>query len=156
MSYWAILFIILAIAMAVGPIMLMQPSRRDRRIASYRQKAATLGLQVRMDNYGERLVAVYSLPVKLPKNTSEWQLSKLAYAHDIHFYGRWQLSSRDKITNAETVVALKSFIDSLPDDIVGLAAHPKWVSLAWSERSDDVSVEQIKAYLQSLYQIVTQ
>lgn len=152
MSYWPIVFIVLAIAMAVGPIMIMQPSRRDRRLAELRQKAASLGLQLRLSDYEGSSVAVYTLPVILPKNTPTWQIIKQAYAHGLHFYQHWQLSSSSTIEMVPATIAdaLKAYIDQLPDDIVGIEVSNKIVGIWWQEKPNSVTIEEIKSLLEKL------
>lgn len=152
MSYWPIVFIVLAIAMAVGPIMIMQPSRRDRRLAELRQKAASLGLQLRLSDYEGSSVAVYTLPVILPKNTPTWQIIKQAYAHGLHFYQHWQLSSSSTIEMVPATIAdaLKAYIDQLPDDIVGIEVSNKIVGIWWQEKPNSVTIDEVKSLLEKL------
>lgn len=155
MSYWSILFILLAIAMAVGPIMIMQPSRRDRRLAALRQTAATLGMHVRMSDYEGKPVAVYSLPVDLLKTTPKWQLIKQLYSHDIHFYQQWQLSAKSDDIPDAIHTQLKQFIDELPDDIIGIEVSSKMLGVWWKERSTSMGAEELKALLERFHHILT-
>jgi len=155
MSYWAIIFIIIAIAMALGPIMMMQPSRRDRRLADLRQKAASLGLQVRMSDYEGRPVAVYSKPADLPKTTISWQLLKQSYSHGIHFYQEWQLLDNSSAVPAEIEHAIKLYIDELFQDIVGIEVNKKAVGVWWLEKPNTETVEQILSSLNSLSVLVS-
>lgn len=156
MSYWPIVFIALAIIMAIGPIMMMQPSGRDKRLAGLRQGAATLGLQVRMSDYEGNSVAVYSLAVDLDDETQAWKLIKKSYAHGIHFYQKWQLVESSASIPASLEAPVKSYIDNLSSDIVGVEVNSKMVGLWWQEQHNTVTIGQIKSSLKKLSQIVSQ
>jgi len=153
MSFWPILLIGLAIAMAVGPIMLMQPSNRDKRLADLRQKAALAGLSIRMSDYGQgdqkTTVAVYSCHANLPKNIPSWSLLRRPYKHEIHFHGVWEWQS-DKRVSDKSTSELRSFLDNLNDDIVGVAVSEKTVSVWWQEKPSKITIEDIKVLLDQL------
>jgi hypothetical protein len=154
MSFWPALFIVIAIAMVVGPIMIIQPSRRDQRLAKYRQTAANLGLQVRTVKVGDRMAVIYSFPVTLSKNTPYWQLLKQAYDHDLHFHGKWQLQTKDTEIPTSCQDVLRLFLDELPDDILGVEVNPTSVGIIWLESAGVTTVEQVKNWLLVLYQLL--
>ncbi|MFT6386947.1 MAG: hypothetical protein ACJAUP_000316 [Cellvibrionaceae bacterium] len=155
MSYWPFVFITLAIIMAVGPIMMMQPSRRDKRLAALRQEAASLGLEVRMSDYKGRLVAAYSMPVDLPKTTPSWQLIKQSYSHGIHFYQKWQMIGRSGSIPEDLEQPIRSYIDDLSDDIVAIEVNNMVVGVWWQEHPNTLTIEQIKLSLERLCRIVS-
>ena len=88
MSWFVVFLMLLAFAMMVGPILLVQPSRRDRKVAGMRAKASQLGLRVSLQKLGEDNLAVYELPWsrtdQRPLMGVEWMLERKPYAHDIH------------------------------------------------------------------------
>ncbi|MGH1484948.1 MAG: hypothetical protein ACRBCI_01935 [Cellvibrionaceae bacterium] len=158
MSFWAIFFIVLAIAMAVGPIMLMQPSKRDRRLAALRSAAAMSGLSVHMSDYingnNKQAVAVYTMAVELPQEAPSWQLLKRTYKHDIHFYGQWDWQKEpDPLMRQEK--QLKALLDDLPDDIVGLEVNKNLLGIWWRERPSPISIDDIKQWLNRCHNIVS-
>jgi hypothetical protein len=159
MSFWPIILIVLAIAMAVGPVMMMQPTTRDRRLAGLRQDAAQAGLHVRMSDYekGEkkRPVAVYTYQVNLPKGTPTWSLIRRSYSHDIHFHATWEWRSTNKKISSEKEDQLFQFIDSLPKDIVGLEVNEMMVGIWWQEKSPTITIKTIKQLLQQLVVIAS-
>lgn len=155
MSYWPAIFIVLAIAMAVGPIMLMKPSRRDQRLAGLRQKAAKLGLQVRISDYEGRPTAVYSLPVSLPKNTVSWQLLKQSYTHGIHFHQKWQLLENSAKVPSHLEDDIKAYLDKAYEDVVGIEAGKKAVSVWWLENPNTETVEDIYSSLERLHKLIS-
>ncbi len=158
MSFWPVIFIVLAIAMAVGPIMIMQPSSRDRRLAKLRQSAASSGLQVRMADYktnnGKQSIAVYSQAVELPSKTPCWTLLKHPYQHDIHFYGMWEWQAGSEAPKASMHGGLHKLLDSLPDDIVGLEVNNKVIGIWWREASSEITIDQIKSWIKQCYDII--
>lgn len=159
MTFWPIILIVLAIAMAVGPIMLMQPSTRDRRLASLRQEAAQAGLDVRMADYekGEQKtsVAVYTYQVNLPKNTPTWSLLRRSYAHEIHFHSTWEWQSTNKKISSKKEDELHQFLDGLPVDIVGLEVNEMRVGVWWQEKPSAMTIKTIKQLLQQLVVIAS-
>lgn len=93
MTIWPLIVVGLAVAMVVGPIMLLRPSSRDRRLTALRQSATQMGLSVRMASYElqgkTHPIAVYQLNSDLPAHTRGWLLLKRGYDHDLHFYREW-------------------------------------------------------------------
>lgn len=151
MSFWAILFVFLAIVMAVGPIMLMQPSKRDRKLAALRQAAAQSGLIVRMTDYQQgqdkQAIAVYYLTVDLPENTPSWQLVKQEYQHDVHFYKEWEWQDKTPELQDSQKQQLQSFLNGLPADIVGLEMNSRQIGLWWREVNSKLTVDDIQSFL---------
>jgi hypothetical protein len=151
-SYWPLIFVALAVIMAVGPIMLMKPSKRDQRIASLRQKAAQQGLHIRLDNFETSPVAVYSLNVELPKDISSWLLLKQSYSHGLHFHHQWEFQvdsdANKPVLNKEVQQDLQQFLDRLPNDIVGLELNPKTVGIWWLEKRGGSSILELKGWLE--------
>ena len=154
MSLWALLFIGLAVMMAIGPVMLMQPSRRERHLAGLRQQAAQLGLSVRMAKYPDTesgtasdAVAVYSLPVELPSTTASWQLIRRSYSHNIHFYGHWDWQRPADLPLPQQG-QLKQLLDDFPSDIVGIELSKASIGIWWRETAGVLTIEgNIKPWL---------
>jgi hypothetical protein len=159
MNFWPIIFILLAVVMAVGPIMMMQPTSKDRRLANLRQEAAQSGLHVRMTDYEKngviRPVAVYSYQVKLPKKTPTWSLLRRSYEHGIHFHATWEWLSANNKINSQKADQLHSFLDVLPDDIVGLEVNESMVGIWWQERPSGMTIKTLKELLQKLVTIAS-
>ena len=153
MSFWPLLLIVFAIIMAIGPIMLMQPSNKDKRLANLRQKAVQMGLQVRMNDYskGEQkiTVAIYTYPVNLSKNAPCWSLVRRAYEHEIHFHGVWEWQSSTILANRR-LPDLQCFIDKLSDDIVGLEVNHSGVGIWWQEKPSTMTIKELRGLLEEL------
>ena len=164
MSLWALLFIGLAIVMTIGPIMFIQPSRRDRYLADLRQQAAKSGLFVRLTEYSMNdgsndTIAVYSLPVDLPLETQHWQLIKQSYSHEIHFHGQWEWQTASHLSTEQWISTeqqslLKQLLNDLPSDVVGLECNRRNIGVWWQEKMPDTSINDIKGCLERCYAII--
>ena len=120
MTLWPIILISLAVVTAVGPVMMMQPTTRDRRLASLRQDAAQSGLHIRMADYEQnghtRAVAVYTYQVSLPKKTPTWSLLRRSYEHEIHFHQTWEWQLTNKKISHQKDDQLHQFLAKLSED----------------------------------------
>jgi hypothetical protein len=158
MTLWPIILIALAVVMAVGPVMMMQPTTRDRRLASLRQDAAQSGLHIRMADYEQnghtRAVAVYTYQVSLPKKTPTWSLLRRSYEHEIHFHQTWEWQLTNKKISHQKDDQLHQFLAKLPDDIVGLEVNEMMVGIWWLEKPSTMTIKTLKALLQQLVVIV--
>jgi hypothetical protein len=145
--------------MAVGPIMLMKPSKRDQRIASLRQEAAQQEMHIRLSSFEDKPTAVYSIHVELPKSIIPWLLLKQSYTHGLHFHGPWEFqedsdsSSKPTINNA-LQKELIDFLDRLPADIVGVELGKQTVGLWWKEKPNGMTVMDLKDQLKALAAII--
>ncbi|MGS2718736.1 hypothetical protein ACVBE9_11215 [Eionea flava] len=148
-NYWPLLFIIGAIALAVGPVMMMQPSQRIRRLTALRQEAAQRSIRVRLETLTlaseKKEIAVYSLLLPssdTPKTSrASWTLLKRDYAHGINFYGQWEWANTQHTAQPEHHAALQSIVDTLDNSIVGIALSPTAVNVYWQEKQltiDDI------------------
>ena len=96
-----IIIIALAVAMVVGPVMLMRPSRLQQRQSRLRQYALEQGLRVQLQPLPDgaaspderQMLPVYLLPPAPAAGGSRrlppWLLIRHAISHDIHFSGHW-------------------------------------------------------------------
>ncbi len=150
-----ILIVCMAIAMILGPIMLMQPTQQQRRSAARRQHALSLGLRVHLQpppvkcGLGPEVkqVAMYCLPWKDSRmGRSQWVLVRTRFSHDLHFCGawdwevkadeKWQLSG----LNADHLALLG-------DDILAVAAGPQGLCCYWRESGDLDRVDSVAVWL---------
>lgn len=138
---WVWIIILVAIAMAVGPVMLMQPSAGTARIAKMRTHASTLGISVRLpsrSSTGEKVNgAIYSIPLdaKLRKfdDLQFWTLRELKHEHDIHFHKLWDWEG-GKEANSAMHDCLHSCIDGLPKGITTIELNGAGLGALWDER----------------------
>ncbi|BFM06978.1 hypothetical protein [Halioxenophilus aromaticivorans] len=144
-SGWTILIIVLVIAMAVGPVMLMQPSGRQRRLAKLRQQAANQGLTVSTGGWpskaGKRPTGAmrYSLPWAADdRHHDKLLLVKKDYQHELHVAGCWQLYSDQDQVRPSTEQFLQSA--NLPAGVYAMGFDGLGAFVDWSEdRSEDLT-----------------
>ena len=153
-SGWSVIIIVLVIAMAVGPIMLMQPSGRQRRLASLRQSAAGQGVRVGVlawpSKAGDKPVGAmrYSLPWESDKrHPDKTLLIKKEYSHDLHVADLWQNYSAQEAIKPATEQLLRQ--GPVPEGIYALGFDGLGAFVDWSEdRSSDLP--SVIAFLQQL------
>lgn len=149
-NYWPIIFIVCAIALAVGPIMMMQPSQRSRRLSELRQAAAQKAMRVRLTTVtlssGKQEVAVYS--VSLPPTEAvrpSWVVLKQAYAHDVNFDDLWDWNNHKYAAPAHQHAALRDILSSVDPSIVGLELTQSTVGVYWQEKT--LTIDDVEALL---------
>ncbi len=162
MNIWVIVFIGLALAMAVGPIMMFRPNQRDRRLTELRQAAAQKGIRVRLASVEQsgkkQSVAVYSSPIanEEPRSneqqSAEWVLIKQTFQHDVHFDGYWDWENKSKAAPNQYHDALKAMINDVDDSILGIELRHTGVGIWWTERT--LSISDIDAILTRLKSIL--
>lgn len=155
---WAAIIICLAIAMMLGPVMMMRPSASQTRLAALRTQANALGYRVRIaeDPRAGRdaQIAVYSLPWnKDDKNRPEWKLVKQNISHELHFlnYWDWQGAGRPHVDIQE---ALKHFLNGVDMKLVAIGASRSGVDAYWEEKlsgeESQVALERLRSLLQKI------
>lgn len=149
-----IIIIALAVAMVVGPIMLMQPTQQQRREAARRQHAAALGLRVHLQPPPEgskieaKQVAMYCLPWQEAKQgRNSWCLVKRPFEHELHFLGAWDWQIKPTTALPEAAIDAHS-LSTLPEGVIAIAAGPQGLCCYWQERGELERVDQISVWLQ--------
>lgn len=150
--------IALAIAMIVGPIMMLQPTQGMARIARLRALAVQNGLSVQLVSKAESPQgterAKYSLPWRNPQRrtpeTQGWSLMMMNVSHDIHYFGKWDWGGKGRVTEAYST-DLKALLESLPEGYFGVVANGGGIGVIWDEkclgRSEDAALEDVKNLL---------
>ncbi len=148
----------LAVAMVVGPVMMMQPSKGMATLAALRTHASQLGLSVHIpnrDDSGNRVNgAVYrmALPEVLRQRPhfTGWRIARQRHAHGIHFHGVWDWVGKHGAPEA-MASDVKQQLDALPESIVALECTSVGVGVQWDERchgeAPEAAVEGIRDLL---------
>lgn len=152
-SWLPLIFIVFAIAMAVGPVLMLKPSRYQQNIASLRSKALKVGLQVHslpLKSSGDKLVPAYCLPWKKSSDDRKpWLLERRRFKHEVHFSGEWdwvESLQADDVWSA----ALKGVLDQLPESVLAVGNGPQGLCCFWSERGGEVTLDQLVEILRTL------
>lgn len=149
-SYWPVIFIICAVALAVGPVMMMQPSQRIRRLSALRQAAAQKAMRVRLTTVtlpsGKTDVAVYSMPLPSTEAVrASWVLLQQDYQHDVNFYQQWEWDNKKHTAPAGQHAMLRELLSSFDSSIIGLEAGQSSVGVYWCEKA--LTIDDIETLL---------
>ncbi len=154
-----VIAVIMVAAMLIGPVMLMQPTAQQRRLARIRNKAAKRGIHVRLGRNpasGEpRELAVYSLIETEQRSTFKpWCLARQSLEHEINFFEEWDWVAGDHAPGKIHQQILK-WLPKLPPPIRAVRVSDQSVSLYWTEgcwvegNSNDSAEEKCMVFLES-------
>ncbi len=138
----AIITIVLAVCLVVGPIMTIMPSKSQARLAKIRSVAATLGFRVRLVTRQEETeqhgLAAYSL--SWPENfqlenrqVTNWKLIDTNMNHEIHFHGTWDWE-KNRIAPKWSQEMIKDMVAAKPEGIFEIGANSAGIECVWNER----------------------
>ena len=153
MSLLTFLMIAAAIALMVGPVMMLQPSARQRQLIALRAQALNMGLKVRMSRHKGNSIAEYYSSWTLADNEKFcgeiWSLQRQNIEHEIHFHRDWNWEG-PPAKNQSLLNTLHQLLDECPRSIVGLSATPMGVSCLWQERGGEVELQKVGEMLSQL------
>lgn len=149
----AYLVIFLAVALVIGPVLWMKPTRSQARQAQIRQLATQGGLDVRITELPQTHRAqvrrdaalqgvVYRLPVRDPRTVVGLQHRVVRDAE------MWEAEG-DQLPRPLGEVLANICVD-VPADVVAIEIGPQGPGVFWRERGDAAAVAQIIAQLQKL------
>jgi hypothetical protein len=150
MSGVAIFIMVMVVAMVIGPIMMLQPSRYQRNLAKLRSLAAHLGLRVRIEKLNDETIASYERPWALAESEKKqilpWRLDKKPYAHDIHIAEFWQLSGELAITDPLRAT-LTELVLRLSEGVLAVEITSMGARCFWNELGGEPALNAIAAWL---------
>jgi len=160
-SWYPVIFIVLAVAMAVGPVLMIRPSKRQQRLAGLRAKALTLDLRVHLlPLAASSSVPAYCLPWPDSKKNQPnaqcrqvWVLKKMAFAHELHFQQRWDWLgdlSADRFYHAVIRRYLQALPAQLVEHIQALGNGPQGLCCYWDEIGGEEALELLQRGLLDL------
>ncbi len=151
MTAWLPLLIVCgAIALVLGPVLLLQPSQRQRRVIALRNHALTLGLRVHFMPLNGEQVTAYCLPWLSDKDDrSLWLLIRKNYAHELHFQQCWHWSG-DATASESWCLRLKDVLAQLPEGVDAVGNGPQGLAFYWREKGDIARLEQLAVLLRRL------
>lgn len=154
MDFAAILLILGAVALVLGPVMMFRPSPRDRQLAALRGHANRQGIRVALAAGGIAELkgsARYAMPWahKLLK-AQRWSLVRKSYQHGLHLAGYW--AWQGDAAPAPLIPLLEGFVARLPDSVVALSAGPEGLSVNWREQGGLAVLQSLLSDLAELQQ----
>lgn len=159
----SIVVILLALAMVVGPVMMIRPSPGMARVGRLRTLASQRGLVVALPKRkeGEKRVvgAKYILPNTSPQDATAhiptWSLRCQQQAHELHFDELWDWESEGRIV-ALGEPLLHQLLREAPEGVTGLSSDPGGTGVLWDEScrgdSEEEAIAKIKTYLEKVHQ----
>ncbi|MDQ2075575.1 hypothetical protein [Marinimicrobium sp. ABcell2] len=158
MNIWILATLIGVIAMAFGPVMMLQPSRAERRQADLRNRAMKRGIKVSIgalprqatDLDAPEQMAIYRLPkhhTRVPER--RWLLVRAAYDHEQHFLQRWAWQDSGRPDPAE-MDCLEQCVPELPTSVLGIGADSDGWYCYWTESREAGELEQLCEMLTAL------
>ena len=158
-STWPILIVLLAIAMALGPVLMMRPTPGQRRLAAIRNEAIKRGLHVRLNQaLAQHADYVLPFPQKPARTPQTWALRKAKFEHALNFAGDWEWEGQP--LPDEQLGALKELIAKAPPGLGGLGVNPAEVYASWDEKLHQASLtaalDELSTFLGRLSDWATQ
>ena len=145
----------LIIAIILGPLLMLKPSRGTQRIAALRLQALQMGLIVQSHRHpaisADAQWMFYLQP--WPSFTkvaqmSTWALVKKNYSHEIHLKGQWDFQGT---APQQTIAAiLKNHLEQLPEQVAGIEATSAGIGIYWNERGGEKMLKLLSAWLDDL------
>ena len=153
MESWApVMFIVLAVAMAVGPVLMLKPSKRQQGLARLRARALEMGLQVHLLplSKGRSSVSTYCRPwQEKGADKAAWTLERMTYEHDLHFFGEWSWQA-GLAAEPHWHGPLKALLPQIPQQLLAIGNGPQGLCCYWDERGGEMVLEEIAVILEKL------
>ncbi|BFM20439.1 hypothetical protein [Gilvimarinus japonicus] len=148
MNMYAIIIIVLVVAMVVGPVAMIQPNRGQRRREQLRGYAQRKGLSVRIlpppqlptDAQAPGAMPVYSLVSDTPQ-TTRWTLMRARYAHEGHLASWWLFVGQKPPEPLQRHI--EGVLEMLPKGVIGLRATGRQLDIFWGETGGEQEVDQL-------------
>lgn len=138
-----LIFVGLAVALIVGPIMMMRPTGRQQQLSRLRTEALSLGLSTSLQKLPKGL-SVHKYPEQVAVYQKRWQqrrfsgsdvtLLRLEFSHELHFCDHWDWQGDTKNTlllNDE----LKQLLNTIDDSVIAVTINHIGLGLHWLEKS---------------------
>lgn len=153
MDWMAVVIICLVVAMVVGPVMIMQPTKRQRRLAHLRSSAAAMGMRVQMEKLRNETYGVYQkswpLTSKERRRVAPWRAERMPYAHGLHLAEYWQVNNPQAFAEA-----LREQLDltlaRVPPSVAAVEVTADGVRCFWDERGDEQTLKAVGACIDGL------
>lgn len=151
-SWVPLVFIVLAVAMAVGPVLMLKPSKYQQRLADLRSKALSMGLRVHMlplEGVQEPVPAYCKPREDKDADRSPWVLLRTGYSHEVNFHNEWawQKDLRAEECWHERILLL---LDSAPAQLLAIGNGPQGLCCYWDERGGEAVLTKINDMLNEL------
>lgn len=159
MQNWTpLIFVLLAIALAVGPIMMMQPTKTQQRLAKLRDDARKMGLMVTMCVWPSKFkVKVNSyMRYQQPWHTQHppkctFFLFKQGYEHDLHLAKTWEKVEAINLPEEKLTGLLLN--NEILENIASIGCTTQGVFVDWNE-NNSTKLEGVREFLEQLREVL--
>lgn len=143
---WPTVIILLVIAMVVGPVMMLRPSKRDQYLAQLRAKARERNLSVSASRFKDASGSPcwfywHALEVndndKAPVH-APFLLERKPYAHDLHVADFFELAKGQHLPKG-----VEPIIKALPESVQAVELNRHAVGVHWNERGGEAVLDTI-------------
>lgn len=158
MNIWVLVVLLGVVAMVLGPVMLLQPSAHERRLASLRERAREQGIAVSMQALPRQAtdmeepgrMPAYQLPAAKGGGPAQpWMLIRLAYRHESHFLENWAWEGPGRASAREQQWLVQR-LPRLPRSVKAVSGDVRGWSVYWTEAGGDESLEAVLTFLKDL------
>lgn len=155
---WAAIIIVLVIAMVVGPIMLMRPSKRDQYLALLRARARSKNLSVSASSVKDEEGVpcwFYWLAVGQDEEGSDKRvqspllLVRKSYAHDLHVAQYYEYAKGSRVPDG-----WEALIADMPASVRAIELNRHALGVHWNERGGEAVLDEIAARLGQLLRLL--
>ena len=158
-----LLIIVVAVLSLVGSVVWVRPSKRDVKLAKWRQEARLAGLFVKLDglvaepkNSGIRDdiggASYYLYETKSHKDDRlTWAVVKAQGWLQQGLPKEWSWYQQEMPLNSQR---LHDLIESAPISVEAIERTPKYSRVIWGESGQDFDAQQLKQFLQQVQALV--
>lgn len=149
-----LVFIVLAVAMAVGPVLMLKPSKYQQRLADLRTKALGLGLRVHMlplEGSPEQVPAYCRQWEDKEADRDPWILLRTSYSHELNFHNEWAWR-KGLSAPVHWHQRISRLLDDAPAQLLAIGNGPQGLCCYWNERGGEVVLVKIAGILDELSQ----
>lgn len=157
---WFISILLVAIALIVGPMMLLRPDPAQKNKENLRAIAAAKGVRFTIKQLPQQTteiespapISVYFFAPSNQQQDDDWMLLRATYDHEILYLRGWEWQGDVRPPAAEQEV-LKKYLPLLPDSVRAVSSGSKGICVYWSEKGGEEVLAQVLGLLQELKQL---
>jgi len=160
-----IVAIVFVVVMLVGPIMMLKPTKTQKKQAKLRTLASQSGLMVAggMTLPNGRFVPQYTQPFAVQSSKQSvkqrnkplcFELRKQRFSHESHFSGIWDWVGEEPVLDDVTLTQLKCLAANANEDYFSLGTSNIGVFVMWNEalrgNTETEAIDNIVQFLNGL------
>lgn len=157
MSIGLIVVVIVAVALVVGPVMMMRPNPAQKSKENLRSLARARGVHFSMRNLPRQAdeqdqpaaIPVYFLPPEKSQLSPSWMIIRTNYQHEINLLGWWAWQGEPRANDSELAV-LEAQLQVLPESVKAVSSGSGGICVYWEEKGGEPVLQQIFRLLDSL------